>query len=163
MKLDIEKWLENQEVLTENQESLFREAIACYKARAYKAATIMTHTALKMVIRDRLLSCQTFTDKYTSEIWKEQVVENLEGSPEWENEVDCLIISSPENKVFIINFEKTESAIASYGHWRCDRDCIVKADTTKVHGDIIISFWASIIEDLYKFNVLSISSNGIKK
>ena len=163
MKLDIEKWLENQEVLTENQESLFREAIACYKARAYKAANIMTHTAFKMVIRDRLLSCETFTDEYTSGIWKEQVIEKLESSYAWENELDCLLTSDPENRVFIINFEKTRSAIVEYRRWKTYRQIIVDADTAEVHGDLVICFWASIIEDLYKFNVLSISSNDIKK
>lgn len=100
MKLDIEKWNENSENLSEAGKKLLEESVLCYKNVAYRSSFLMSYLSFMVTIKDRVINRRQCPEWIATEVWK-RIVNDLTDDDKWEETViELLLQAKPVEKIF---------------------------------------------------------------
>jgi hypothetical protein len=147
MRLPIESWLESQD-FNNSIKDLFKEAIICYKAAAYRASLLFSYLGFQSVIKDRILRAEKPRNIH-ERAW-EAIKNNLRKDEAWDSEVNECIKKSDENKrIFIITEDLRQQAI----YWKYRRNDCAHSKQNIIESSHVESFWSFLYSNLPKFVV----------
>lgn len=162
MKLQIEKWVENNKPFDDGGQ-LFSEAVLCYKVGAYRSAFLMSYLAFKITIKNRILTCtyrpETYQGPGKEMDWKTNVIDPLKLDDKWESHLNKIIEGSvdPQSKSdtrAVIFFNNRARAKERYSYWREVRNECAHAKKSTIDSSTVESFWNYIRDNLSEFYVL---------
>lgn len=146
MRLQIEKWVQNQTVSKE-AESLLNEAVVCYKASAYKAGMLFSYLFFQTVLKERILSAKRPEDIPETK-WN-GATQNLLNDDTWDTEVsECIKRSSP-----FVYFSVTDDLRQQVAYWKNRRNDCAHAKNNAIQASHVESFWSFLQSNLPKFVV----------
>ncbi|WP_427137593.1 hypothetical protein [Psychrobacillus psychrodurans] len=163
MKLQIEKWVEENKPFKENEAAndLFEESVRCYKNGAYKSAFIMSYLSFKVTLRGRILECTYGKElvKPNPKFWEDEIIKKLEDDGSWENYlntiVDASCSSSNKKEIAILDFTNGEQVKTAYNYWKNIRnDCAHAKGRITIDSSTVESFWNYLMDNLSDFYVL---------
>lgn len=150
MKLKFQNWLDKQK-FSRTVDSIFAEAIVCFKADAYRASMVLSYIGFLTIIKERMLvaSCP---NGIPPTLWA-NILSDLQKEDIWDTTVkDATQRVSPAS-IFQISTDLREQII----FWKNRRnDCAHFKNNYVAHYDIE-SFWAFI-----EYNIPKICVNGSK-
>ena len=129
MKLEIEKWNDNANMLSINGNGLFQESIVCYRNGAYRSAFIMSYLAFMITIKDRVLAFKGCPDGVNAFLWRE-IINDLSNENIWE---EC-----------VLNLLSKQSFETEF--LRCDG----KSSVNKLKNDLDLTEQTTLKENLDK-------------
>ncbi len=136
MILIFEEWISRSKI-SDTGEKLFKEAIICYKASAYKAALVFSYLGFFNAIKDNILYCNHYP-KFKKDEWEHKQKELLELN-QWEDNLYNFLL---DTKTPI--FELTEDAKNQIVYWKNRKnDCIYPSNIT-ISSAHIETFWIFI-------------------
>ncbi len=147
MKIRFENWLNNQNYSKEAN-TLFSEAILCYKMGANRAAVIMSYLGMQTVIRKRVLSITSPPQKIEPGNWEKRQ-RHIKNDTEWDKEVFDLVNMGIEKNPFLI----TDDIRKQYEYWRSIRNTCAHAKSDLIGSSHVESLWLFIESSLNKFIV----------
>lgn len=154
MKTSFEKWVENQN-FSVDANTLFEEAVICYKVSAYRASFIMTYLGIQTILRDRVLNNQNTPDNIPENMW-EGILNDLRNEDTWDQTVFSLVIRKRPGKPFLI----TDDIRNQYTYFKNRRnDCAHAKSNTISHPQVEL-LWLFIESNLNKF-IVNGGKNGL--
>ncbi len=143
MRIQFENWIKSQLFGTE-AESLFEEAVLCYKASAYRAALLFSYIGFQTVIRNRILTAKqpaNVSDTY----WK-TIQSNLRDDDKWDNQAyDALQMKNPGPI-----FRLSEDVRNQLTYWKNRRNDCAHSKDNKIDFAHVEAFWLFIQSNLAK-------------
>jgi hypothetical protein len=111
MRLEFEDWLSSQKI-SQTADSLFHEAITCYKASAYRASLLLSYVGFQTVVKDRILlaTCPTGISQAQ---WT-NIRKNLIDDDKWETQAFDTVQTTKPASIFGLSDDitgKTEETI----------------------------------------------------
>ncbi|MFP7293506.1 hypothetical protein [Bacillus safensis] len=147
MKLEIEKWLQQQK-FKEEINNLFEESIICFKASAYRASFLFSFLGFQSVIKERILKAE-MPKGYKEQAWN-SIQKKLKNEDQWDFEVMESIKKSNEGKIiFNITQDLREQAL----YWKGRRNDCAHSKSNTINYSHVESFWLFLISNLPKFFV----------
>ncbi|MCH3964527.1 MAG: hypothetical protein LKE46_09650 [Clostridium sp.] len=156
MKLLIEEWAENN--LSDNTIEIMKEAVMCYKIRAYRSAFLMSYLAFKLTIRERVLVSITKPDSISESSWNNEVISVLRNDDKWEDCINNMLTTAPDNpknclgKVFV--FTNREKVKSRYEAWKYTRHSCAHGKEEQISSATVEQFWNYMQDDLPEYYVL---------
>lgn len=145
MKLKFEKWLERQSK-AKHTETLFKEAIMCYKMEAYRASLLFSYLGLLTVIRDRLVKAnkpQAIVQGLWDDLQRKLVNEN-----KWEEAA----FDATQNSTHVI-FPVSEQLRLQLKYWRDRRNDSAHFKDNEISHHHTESLWTFIESNLSKITI----------
>lgn len=142
MKLKFERFIDNRN-FSSDANSLFQEAIICYKFSAYKASLIMAYLGFMQLIKDKLIISNP-ANGYDIDRWRTDILHKIKKEECWDKEVFEILIRS-KNPIFNIN----EGLKTQLYYWKDRRnDCahFKKNNISQCHIEAFLEFIESNID-----------------
>jgi hypothetical protein len=157
MKLDIETWLETQSVPLIASE-LVNEAVACYKAGAYRAALMFSYIGFMQILKERILAASK-PDGITVPHWK-GIQESLKNDEKWDKSLfDVIRCTTPAKLVFKITDDLRNQVL----YWKDRRNDCAHSKSSLIAHHQVESFWSFMISNLPKLVVIGSKEEIISK
>ncbi|MGL5869338.1 hypothetical protein [Clostridium chrysemydis] len=156
MRLEIEKWVQSS--LSEDVIEIMKEAVICYKVGAYRSAYLMSYLAFKQTIRKNILNAKDKPDVISDADWKDKVIRVLENDDTWEDCINNMISTAPDNprnclgKVFV--FSNREKVKSRYETWKYTRHSCAHGKEEQISSATVEQFWNYMQDDLPEYYVL---------
>lgn len=147
MELEIEKWLNEQDVDNESLK-LFEESIICYKAGAYRAGFLFSYLGAQSVLKDRLLRGDR-PGSVREHFW-DQTIANLRDDNTWENTVWTTLESAIHGSIFGLRDGHLKTQLQ---YWKGIRNDCAHAKDNEILAAHIESYWAFLRSNLPKLVV----------
>ncbi|MCE4049905.1 hypothetical protein [Bacillus sp. Au-Bac7] len=147
MKTRFESWFENYN-FPGDADTLFKEAVLCYKISAYRASFIMSYLGIQTVLRERLLNSHHKPNNMPQNMW-EKKLEELKDDNAWDNTVFDLVNRTKPDNPFVI----TDDIRVQYSYWRTIRNDCAHAKSNIVSYPHVEALWLFIESNLNKFVV----------
>lgn len=145
MKLEFEKWVENQK-FSNSSNTLFEEAFQSFKGGAYKASLLFSYLGFLNVIKQRILASDV-PEGFKEEKY-EKIKNGLRDNENWDSNVfDCLKRNT--GLIFVLS----ESIKRELFYWRDRRNDCAHFKNEKIEYYHTESFWSFLQSNLDKFNV----------
>lgn len=152
MKLEVEKWVEKNDIFESIAKKTFDEAVLCYKVGAYKSAFIMSYLSFKLTIKQRIIQFDNNSiQSFQSNRWN-NIIEELNNDDKWEERLNKEIICKETSS--IIKFTNRDKIILDYEYWRNIRNSCVHAKGQIIDASTVECFWNYLKDNLSKFYVL---------
>jgi len=146
MKLEFEKWLEKQK-FSEDTMDVFREAVICYKASAYRSALLMSYVGFMSIIRDKLINTKHIPDGFKKEEWINSVIKGICNHEHWEN--NTFEILKDKQKAFNIS----DNLRNQIYYWRNRRNDCAHNKNNKISYSHVESFWLFLMSNIDKISI----------
>lgn len=170
MKLDFEKWLDEQPEILEYKRQVFDDAVNCYKHGIYRPALMLSYIGFLFIVRDRFLQAEK-PDLYEQVAWdalKHKVVMD----DKWESEL-LNILSQQEKRdsanqkiVRTAPFNINDDIRSQIKYWKDRRNDCAHYKSNEITEAHVIAFWSFIKSKLQYITVeggLQSLLNKIKK
>lgn len=154
MKTSFEKWVENQN-FSVDANTLFEEAVICYKVSAYRASFIMTYLGIQTILRDRVLNNQNTPDNIPENMW-EGFLNDLRSEDTWDQTVFRLVIRKRPDNPFLI----TDDIRNQYTYFKNIRNDCAHAKSNTISHPHVELLWLFIESNLNKF-IVNGGKNGL--
>ena len=153
MRLEFEKWVLSQN-LSETSEDLFREAVTCYKASAYRAALLFSYLGFQTIVKDRVLASRRPAGIAESH-WSE-ITGKLTDDSTWDRQAfEATQMNSPA-PIFILSDDLRKQV----AYWKNRRNDCAHSKRNEIGFSHVESFWLFLKSNLPKF-VVSGSKDGL--
>jgi len=153
MRLEFEEWVLSQD-MSETAEDLFREAITCYKASAYRATLLFSYLGFQTIIQDRILASRRPTS-INEALWK-SITDKLTDDSAWDSQAfDATQMKSPA-PIFILSDDLRRQVT----YWRDRRNDCAHSRRNEIGFSHAEAFWLFLRSNLPKF-VVSGSKEGL--
>lgn len=146
MRIEFEDWILSQKISTTAQ-SLFEEAIACYKASAYRAALLMSYLGFQTIIKDRMLIAN-YPKGIPEGQWK-SIIKNIQDDEKWDGAIYDAIQMRPPKSIFNLSDDIRQQVT----YWKNRRNDCAHSKRNKISFAHIESFWLFLNSNLGKFAV----------
>ena len=146
MRLPFEDWLIEQ-VIPLPAKELFKEAVVCYKASAYRAALLFSYLGFQTTVRDRILRSKQ-PSSFTENHWK-KIQNDVRDDDTWDNAVFDAIQQGPPREVFLL----TEDLRNQVKYFKNRRNDCAHGKNNKIEYAHVEAFWLFIQSNLSRFVV----------
>lgn len=148
MKLEIQKWINNQN-FSEEVERLFEESIICYKTEAYRASLLFSYLGFMTIIKERILNSKE-PNGFVEQEWRNNYQRRLLNEDEWDKAIFQFTQQKHNNKII---FEVSEEIRHQVEYWKNRRNDCAHAKNQVIKNFHVESFWTFIYVNLPKFVV----------
>jgi len=146
LKLRFENWLGDQN-FSEEAFDVFREAVVCYRASAYRSALLMSYVGFLTIIRDRLMEKPDIPTGFNEIEWK-KILTDICNPEMWEvNTFET--IKNTKKPVFDIS----DDLRLQIRYWRDRRNDCAHNKKNIITYSHVESFWAFLISKQDKISV----------
>lgn len=154
MKLQIENWAD--ENLTGNAKELFKEAVICFKAGAYRSSFLMSYLAFKLTIRERVIDGRK-PDEISEGCWDNAIIKPLKNDDCWEEQMNKLVdsvASTPKEIGRVFRFTNIDRMKNRYVYWKNIRNSCAHAKAEHISSATVEQFWNYMQDDMPEYYVL---------
>jgi len=153
MKLEFEDWLLSQKI-SQTADSLFHEAITCYKASAYRASLLLSYVGFQTVVKDRILlaTCPTGISQAQ---WT-NIRKNLIDDDKWDSQAFDAVQTTKPSSIFGLSDDIRHQVV----YWKNRRNDCAHSKQNEINNSHVESFWLFLKSNLAKF-VVSGSKEGL--
>ncbi|MBE7556349.1 MAG: hypothetical protein HS126_35300 [Anaerolineales bacterium] len=146
MRIEFEDWILSQKISSTAQ-SLFEEAIACYKASAYRAALLMSYLGFQTIIKDRILIANS--PKGIPEGQWNSIVKNVQNDEQWDGSIYDAVQMKPPKSIFNLSDDVRQQIT----YWKNRRNDCAHSKRNKISFAHVEAFWMFLNSNLGKFVV----------
>ncbi|QEY22438.1 hypothetical protein D0S48_18230 [Psychrobacillus sp. AK 1817] len=146
MKIPFEDWLIKQNISVQASE-LFKEAILCYKASAYRASLLFSYLTFQTVLKDRVLEAKK-PSAIPQGLW-DSIQRDLLNDDIWESKLFETVNRKQPAEIFLLS----EEVRKQYEYWKDRRNDCAHAKGNQISYQHVEVFWLFIESNLAKFVV----------
>ncbi len=143
MRIQFEGWVKSQSI-EEEAESLFEEAILCYKASAYRAALLFSYLGFQTIVKHRILKANKPSGIQENQ-WK-GIQQKLLDDDKWDNQVYEALQMKPPRTVFGLSDDIRNQLT----YWKNRRNDCAHSKSNKIDFAHVEAFWLFIRSNLAK-------------
>lgn len=145
MKIDFEKWLDEQHEITDSKREIFNDAVNCYKHGIYRPALLLSYIGFLSIAKDRFLKADK-PDPYEQAMWDSQK-QNVRNDNKWEEELLNVLlqiskIDSARTLVRIAPFSIDDDTRNQITYWRNRRNDCAHYKNNEITESHVVAFWA---------------------
>gem|GEM_PF-4763599 len=152
MKLQIESWLEDQD-LPQKSEELITEGIVCYKVGAYKASLLLSYLSFLHTLKARLEKARDSKPETVPEKTWNTFIKQIEDESYWDEAVfkttQMKVPDSNISAIYLVNSDLRKEV----DYWRGKRNECAHAKDSIIHSSHVETFWWFLQAHLSKFTV----------
>lgn len=146
MKLEFEKWLDEQEEIVEYKLDVFNDAVNCFKHGIYRPALMLSYIGFMFVLKDRFLNADK-PEPYTSSLW-EKHTRDLRDDSIWEKELSTLLFKnkktsqSGDTTIEVAPFNIDQDVRSQITYWKDRRNDCAHYKNNEITESHVVAFWS---------------------
>ena len=146
MKLDFEKWLDEQEEIVEYKLDVFNDAVNCFKHGIYRPALMLSYIGFMFVLRDRFLNADK-PEPYPETLWMKHK-SDLRDDSIWEKELTNLLFKNkktnqPGNMTTeVAPFNIDQDIRSQITYWKDRRNDCAHYKNNEITESHVVAFWS---------------------
>jgi hypothetical protein len=153
MRLEFEKWVLSQN-LSETAEDLFREAVTCYKASAYRAALLFSYLGFHTIVKERILASRRPAG--IGETHWNEITRKLTDDSTWDRQAFEATQRNYPAPIFILSDDLRKQV----AYWKNRRNDCAHSKRNEIGFSHVEAFWLFLRSNLPRF-VVSGSKEGL--
>lgn len=146
MKLEFEKWLDEQEEIKEYKLEVFNDAVNCFKHGIYRPALMLSYIGFMFVLKDRFLEADK-PEPYTESSWDEHK-KDLRDDSKWEKVLTTLLFKSKKTNpsgdttIDVAPFNIDQDTRNQITYWKDRRNDCAHYKNNEITESHVIAFWS---------------------
>lgn len=146
MKLEFEKWLDDQEEIVEYKLEVFNDAVNCFKHGIYRPALMLSYIGFMFVLRDRFLNADK-PELYTETLWMRHK-SDLRDDSIWEKELTNLLFKNKKTNrpgdmtTEVAPFNIDQDIRSQITYWKDRRNDCAHYKNNEITESHVVAFWS---------------------
>lgn len=153
MRIEFDEWITSQKISAESKD-LFREAVICYKASAYRAALLFSYLGLQIILRDRMMSANRPSGIAEGK-WEDMLRSLMD-----EEKKDKVVFDATQMRAPTTVFALSDDMRNQVAYWKGRRNDCAHSKQNMIGYSHVETFWLFLRSNLAKF-VVSGSKEGL--